>query len=107
MSSSTKREVFNDPRKIKTRQRRYSRLNRKHTGSHSRKSSIPTEAKLPKLIKSYSSTEKSKLETLSSPNKGGPRVIKGHEDTENSNNKNKSSSKMFFGVHQTCPQEYS
>jgi hypothetical protein len=51
---------------------------------------------MPKIINSSSSTEKAKLETLYSPNKGSPKVIKSHEDSENSNNKSKSSSKMSF-----------
>jgi hypothetical protein len=49
---------------------------------------------MPKIIKSSSSTEKAKLETLYSPNKGNPKVIKSHEDSENSNSI--SSSKMSF-----------
>jgi hypothetical protein len=52
--------------------------------------------KLNQLKKSSSSTEKAKLETLYSPNKGSPKVIKSHEDSENSNNKSKSSSKVSF-----------
>jgi hypothetical protein len=36
---------------------------------------------MPKIIKSSSSTEKAKLETLYSPNKGRPKVIKIHEDS--------------------------
>jgi hypothetical protein len=53
---------------------------------------------MPKIVKSSSSTEKSKIETLYSPNKSSPKVIKSHEDSENSssNNKSKSSSKMSF-----------
>jgi hypothetical protein len=51
---------------------------------------------MPKIVKSSSSTEKAKLETLYSPNKGSPKVIKSHEDSENSDNKSKSSSKMSF-----------
>jgi hypothetical protein len=62
MSSSTKREVSHDPREIEPKHRRSSRLNRKHPGSHSRKSNTPTEAKIPKIVKSSSSTEKAKLE---------------------------------------------
>jgi hypothetical protein len=96
MSLSTKREVSHDPREIEPRQRRPSRLNRKHPGSPSRKSSTSTQAKMPMIVKSSSSTEKAKLETLYSPNKGSPKVIKRHEDSENSNNKSKSSSKMSF-----------
>jgi hypothetical protein len=86
MSSSTKRKVSHDPWEIEPRQRRSSILNRKHPGSHSRKSSTSTEAKLPKIVKSSSSTEKAKLETLYSPNKRSPKIIKSHEDSENSNN---------------------
>jgi hypothetical protein len=96
MSSSIKREVSHDPREIEPRQRKSTRLNRKHPGSHSRKSSTSTEAKMPKIVKSSSSTEKVKLETLYSPNKGSPKVIKGHEDSKNSNTTSKSSSKMSF-----------
>jgi hypothetical protein len=51
---------------------------------------------MPKIVKSSSSTEKAKLETLYSPNKGSPKVIKSHEKSENSINKSKSSSKMSF-----------
>jgi hypothetical protein len=98
MSSSTKREVSHDPREIEPRHRRSSRLNRKHPGSHSRKSNTPAVAKMTKIVKSSSSTEKAKLETLYSPNKGSHNVIKSHEDSEYSNNKSKSksSSKMSF-----------
>jgi hypothetical protein len=96
MSSSTKSGVCHDPREIESKHRRYSRLNRKHPGSHSRKSNTPAEAKMPKIVKSSSFTEKAKLETLYSPNKGRPKVIKSHEDSENSNSNSKSSSKMSF-----------
>jgi hypothetical protein len=51
---------------------------------------------MPKIVKSSSSTENTKLEIIYSPNKGSPKVIKSHDDSENSNNKNKSSSKMSF-----------
>jgi hypothetical protein len=49
-----------------------------------------------KIVKSSSSTEKAKLETLYSPNKGSPEVIKSIEDSENSNNKRKLSTKTSF-----------
>jgi hypothetical protein len=61
MRSSTKRD---DPREIEPKHRRSSRLNRKHPVSHSRKSYTSTEAKMPKIVKSSSSTEKAKLETI-------------------------------------------
>jgi hypothetical protein len=38
---------------------------------------------VPEIVKSSSSTEKAHLETLYSPNKGSPKVIKNHEDSEN------------------------
>jgi hypothetical protein len=82
MSSSTKSEVSHDPREIEPRQRRSSRLNRKYPGSHSRKSCTSTEAKISKIVKSTSSTEIDKLETLYSPNKGSPKFIKSHEDSK-------------------------
>jgi hypothetical protein len=104
MSSSTKREVSHDPREIEPKHRRSSRLNKKHPGIHSRKSSTSTDAKMPKIVKSSSSTEKAKIETLSNPNKGSPKVIKCHEDSDNSNNKSKSSSKMsFWGAPDLSP----
>jgi hypothetical protein len=86
MSSSTKSEVSYEPREIEPGQRRSSRLNIKHLGSLYTKSSTSTEAKIPKIVISSSSTEKDKLETLHSPNKGSPKVMKSHEDSENSNN---------------------
>jgi hypothetical protein len=93
MSSSTKREVSHDPREIEPKQRRSFRLNRQYLGSYSRKyTSI--EAKLSKIVKTFSSIGKTKLETLYNPNKGSPKVVKRHEDSENSNSK--SSSKMSF-----------
>jgi hypothetical protein len=42
---------------------------------------------MPKIVKSSSATEKSKLETLYSPNKGSPKIIKSHDDSENSKRK--------------------
>jgi hypothetical protein len=51
---------------------------------------------MPKIVKSSSSTEKAKLERLYSPNKGSSKVKKRHEDSENIDDKSKSSSKMSF-----------
>jgi hypothetical protein len=76
MSSSTKREVSHDQREIRPRQRRSSRLNRKRTDNHNRKLSILT---LTKKVKSSSYTEKTKLETLYSPDTGSSKVMKSHE----------------------------
>jgi hypothetical protein len=107
MSSSTKREVSHDQREIEPKQRRSSRLNRKHPGSHSRKSYTSTEAKMPKIVKSSSSTEKDNLETLYSPNKGSPKVIKIMRivRTVTVTTKVNHHPKCPFGVHQTYLQE--
>jgi hypothetical protein len=105
MSSSTKREVSHDLSEIEPRQRRSSRLNRKHPGSHFRKSSTSTEAKIPKIVKSYSSTEKAKLETLYSPNKGSPKVLKVMKIVRTVTIKVNHHPKYPFGFHQTYPQE--
>jgi hypothetical protein len=40
--------------------------------------------------------KKPKLETLYSPNKGSPKVVKSHEDSDNSKSKSKSSSRISF-----------
>jgi hypothetical protein len=103
MSSSTNREVPHDPREIEPKHRRSSRLNRKHPGSHSRKYSTSTEAKMPKIVKSSSSTEKAKLETLYNPNKGSPKVIKSMKIVRSVTVNN--DPKYPFGDHQTHPKE--
>jgi hypothetical protein len=51
---------------------------------------------MPKIVESSSSTEKAKVKTLYSPDKGNPKVIKSQEYNENSNNKTKSSHKISF-----------
>jgi hypothetical protein len=92
MGSSTKMNVS----QIEAKHRRSSRLNRKPPGSHSRKSYTSTEAKMPKIVNSSLSTEKATLETLYSPNKASPKVIKSHDDSKNSNSKSIASSKISF-----------
>jgi hypothetical protein len=82
MSLSTKREFYHDPWEIEPRKRRSSKFNRKHPGSHSRKSSKSIDGELLKIGKSSSSTENPKLKILYSPNKGIPKVIKTHKDSE-------------------------
>jgi hypothetical protein len=96
MSSSARTEVYHNPREIEPKHRRSSRLKRKNEVRHSRKSSTSIEAKMPKIVKSSSSTETSELEKLYIPIKGSPKVIKSHQDSENGKNKSKSSSKMSF-----------
>jgi hypothetical protein len=103
MSSSTKTEVSLDSKEIESRQRWSCRLNRKLPCIHSRKSFTSTEPKSPNIVKSSSSKEKSKLETLYIPNKVSPKVVKVHEDSDTS--KNKSSHKYPFGIQQNYPQD--
>jgi hypothetical protein len=50
-----------------------------------------------KIFKSYSSPEISKLETLYSPNKGSPVVIKPHKDSDNIKDKSSSTKMSFWG----------
>jgi hypothetical protein len=75
MISSAKSEVLHDSRKLEPRQRMPSKLNRKHPVSHQRKSSTSTETEIPKIVKSLSSAEMPKLETLNFPKKSCPKVI--------------------------------
>jgi hypothetical protein len=76
MSSSTKRVISHNPTEIELRQSRASRLNRNHLGTCSVKFSNSKEAKFPKIVKSSSSTEKPKLNTLYIPDKGIPKFSK-------------------------------
>ena len=94
MSSPLKREVSHDPREVKKKQRSSFRLNRKHQGSQTKRSVSSKDSNMPKILKSSPSTGNPKLETLHSPNKGNPTVIKSYEDSDNS--KCKSSSKVSF-----------
>jgi hypothetical protein len=105
MSSSTKREVSHKPREIEPIQTKSSRLNRKHSVSHSRKYSTSTEAKLTKIVKSSSSTEKAKLETLYSPHKGIPRVIKVMKIVRIGSKNVNHHQICPFEIYQTYPQE--
>jgi hypothetical protein len=83
----------------------YSRLNRKHQGSHSRKSSTSTKAKLPEIVNPPSSVENDKLETIYSPNKGSPKVIKFMKIVRIVTMKVNHHLKCPFGVHQTYTRE--
>ena len=91
MSSPTKKKVSHDPRETEPRQRRSSRLKRKHQEAHSKMSN---SSKMPRIFNSSSSIENPKLETLHSPNKRIYKAIKSHEDSDSS--KSKSSSKASF-----------
>jgi hypothetical protein len=101
MSSSTKRKVSHYPREIEPKHRRSSRLNRKHPASHSRKSNTPAEAKMPKIVKSSSSTEKAKL-VLTKVSLKSLKVMKIVRTVTVKVNHHP---KCTFGVHQTYLQE--
>jgi hypothetical protein len=58
-----------------------------------------------KIVNSSSSTEKAKLETLYSPNKGSPKVIKVMKIVRIATVKVNHHPKCPFGVHQTYLQE--
>jgi hypothetical protein len=93
-------------REIEAKHRRSSRLNRKHPDSHSRKCSTSTEAKMPKIFKSYSSTKKAKLESLYTVlTKVALRSLKVMKIVRTVTVKVNHHSKCFFGIHQTYPQE--
>jgi hypothetical protein len=96
MISSKIRKICHDPREIEPVQRGVFRLNGKNPASHFRISSSSTGAKMTKIVKSYSYTEKACLEINFSLNKDSSQVIMIHQDSETSKNKSKSSSKMPF-----------
>jgi hypothetical protein len=60
---------------------------------------------MPKIVKSSSFTEKAKLGKLYSSNKGSPKVIKGHGDSETAKVKVNHHPKYPFVVQQTYLQE--
>jgi hypothetical protein len=99
MISSTKNDVSHYPKEIEPKQRRSSWLNRKHPYSRSRKSSTLKDTKLLYIVKSTSPAEIPKLETLYNLNKLNPKVIKSHEDTENSKSKSSFEWKSFNSIN--------
>jgi hypothetical protein len=102
MSSPTKRGVTQNPKDFDQGLRRSTRINKKQSGDHNRKTedrqtkrSISyKDTKMPKIIKSTSSIEKQKLEILTNPKKDNPTVTKSHEDSHS--NISKSSAKASF-----------
>jgi hypothetical protein len=102
MSSPTKRGVTQNPREADQGLRRSARISKKQPGGHARrpgsrqsKRSISSkDIKMPKIIKSASSTEEQKLDILHNPNKDNPAVTKSHEDSHS--NKSKPSPKASF-----------
>ena len=92
-TNSPSREVSYDPRDTKQAPRKSSRLRNKdkERKQTSRGSVSSKESKAPRIIKSSSSSEKSKLATLHTPKRGSPKT---NDDSDDS--KSNSSSKMSF-----------
>jgi hypothetical protein len=89
MSSPTKRGVTQNPKEADQGLRRSARISKRQSGGHARrpdgwqsKSPISSKGiKMPKIVKSASSTEEQKLDILHNPNKDNPTVTKNHEDS--------------------------
>jgi hypothetical protein len=101
MSSSTKREVSHNPREIEPKHRRSYRLNRKNPSIHSRKSSKSTEVKMPKIVKSSSSTERISWKHSTVLTKAALRSLKATKIVRTVTVKVNHHPKCPFGVHQT------
>jgi hypothetical protein len=95
MSSPTKRGVTQKPKEGDQGLRRSARISIRQPGVHARrpesrqsKRSISSkDIKMPKIIKSASSTEEQKLDVLHNPNKDNPAVTKSHEDSHSDKRK--------------------
>jgi hypothetical protein len=88
MSSPTRRGVTQNPREADQGLRRSARISKKQPGGHARRPEgrqskrciSSKDIKMPKIIKSASSTEEQKWDILHNPNKDNPAVTKSHED---------------------------
>jgi hypothetical protein len=107
MSSSTKTEVSHDPKEIEPKHKRSSRLNRKHPGSHSRKSYKIRKPKMPKIVNSFLSTQIPSWKHSTVLTKITLRSLKVMKivRTGTATAKVNHHPKCTFGVHQTYLQE--
>ena len=104
MSSPTRKGATHNPREVDQGPRKSTRTMMKQPGSHltrpqERQTKRPVsskDVKMPKIVKSPSSSQKQKLDILHSPKKNNPTVIKSHEDSH-SIKSNSSSKKLFWG----------
>jgi hypothetical protein len=89
MRSPTKRGVTQNPKEADQglREKQPSGRFRKPEGHQTKRSISSKDTKMPKIIKSASSTEKQKLDVLCYPKKDNPTVIKSHEDSHSSQSK--------------------
>jgi predicted acylesterase/phospholipase RssA len=111
MSSLTRKGVTQNPREVDQGPRRSTRIMKKKSGSHLRRTQerhtkrpvTSKDANMPKIVMSQSSSQKQKLDILHSPKKNNPIVIKNHKDSHSI--KSDSSSKKSFWDLQTFHQE--
>jgi hypothetical protein len=104
MSSPTRKGATQKLREIDQGPRRSTRIMKKQPGSHPKKTQeqqtkrpiTSKDVKMPKIVKSPSSSQKQKLDILHSPKKNNPTVIKSHEDSL-SIKSNLSSNKSYWG----------
>jgi hypothetical protein len=104
MSSPTRKGAAHNPGKVDQGPRRLTRTMMKQAGNHPRRPQerqtkrpiTSKDVKMPKIVKSPSSSQKQKLDILHSPMKKIPTVIKSHEDSP-SIKSNSSSKKSFWG----------
>jgi hypothetical protein len=102
MNSPTRKGASQNPRKVNQGPRRSTSTLKKRPGSYRRRPQehqtkrpvTSKDVKIPKIVKSPSSSQKPKLDILHNPKKGNPTVIKSHDDSHS--NKSKSSSKKSF-----------
>jgi hypothetical protein len=102
MNSPTRKGATYNPREVDQAPRRSTRTMMKQPGNHPRRPQeqqtkrpvTSNDVKMPKFVKSPSSSQKQKLDILHSPKKNNPTVIKSHEDSHSI--KSNSSSKRSF-----------
>jgi hypothetical protein len=104
MSSPTRKGATHNPREVDQGPRRSTKIMRKQPGNHPRRPQklqtkrpvTSKDVKMPKIVKSPSSSQNQKLDILHSPKKNNPTVIKSQEDSL-SMKSNLSSKKSFCG----------
>jgi hypothetical protein len=104
MISPTRKGATHNPREVDLAPKSSARTMKKQPGNHPRRpqeqqtkrSVTSIDVKMPKIVKSPSSSQKQKLDILHSPKKNSPTVIKSDEDSP-SIKSNSSSKKSFWG----------
>jgi hypothetical protein len=104
MISRTRKVATQNPREDDQGRKRSTRIMKKQPGIHPRRLEgrqtkwpfASKDIKMPKVVKSPSTSKKKLLDILHSPKKSNPTFIKSHDDTHSSKNKS-SSKKSFWG----------